>query len=140
MARSAEQQMPRQEACAVPFRMRDQRMEFCLVSAARTSRWEFPCISVEEGETAEQAVRRCVLALAGLKCQQGKIEPLDELTKIQNGRELRTIVFLLPGEPTDEAECLQRIRWCFAEEARARIRRKPLRRLIDLAARKQMDL
>jgi hypothetical protein len=33
----------------------------------------------------------------------------------------------------------QRRRWCQAEEARAWIRRKPLRRLIDLALRRLKD-
>ncbi|HEY2881072.1 MAG TPA: hypothetical protein VGJ15_01535 [Pirellulales bacterium] len=44
--------------------------------------------------------------------------------------------FLLRVEKAGAAKSC-RIRWCLAEEARARIRRKPLRRLIDLALRHQ---
>ncbi|HTQ39707.1 MAG TPA: hypothetical protein VMJ32_11815 [Pirellulales bacterium] len=129
----------RHEACAVPFRFRDQRLEFCLVSAEGSSRWEFPHATIAEHETAEQAARRCVTDFAELISLPGNSLPLDDLTTTQNGRQVRITVFLLQVDSADVAKDGRRIRWCFAEEARARIRRKPMRRLIDLALRRQTE-
>jgi 8-oxo-dGTP pyrophosphatase MutT (NUDIX family) len=125
------------EACAIPYRITDQRMEFCLISAQRTSRWEFPHTPIGASELPLEAAYRCTLEQAGLVCRRAKQEPLDEVLATQNRRQVKLTAYLLEVESAGVAESGFRIRWCFAEEARARIRRKPMRRLIDLALRQQ---
>jgi ADP-ribose pyrophosphatase YjhB (NUDIX family) len=125
------------EACAVPFRIRDQRIEFCLVSPERTSRWEFPHTLIAAGETPLEAVLRCAQGSTGFACHSARKDPLDDVVTRQNRRLVQLTAYLLEVQSTPEDASRHRIRWCFAEEARARIRRKPMRRLIDLAVRHQ---
>jgi 8-oxo-dGTP pyrophosphatase MutT (NUDIX family) len=113
-------------------------MEFCLVSAERNSRWELPFIALSDGELPEAAARRRVWETTGLTCRGEPAAKLDEFIVRQNRQPTHITVFLLQVESADATQSPHRIRWCFAEEAQARIRRKPMRRLIDLAVR-QMD-
>jgi 8-oxo-dGTP pyrophosphatase MutT (NUDIX family) len=140
MARSPDRGTVHHEACAVPFRLREQRIEFCLVSAERSSRWEFPHTLIAENETPDQAARRCVMEQAGLPSHAEKQEQLDDFKTTQNERRVRFTAYLLEVDSAGSTKSQHRVRWCFAEEARARIRRKPMRRLIDLAMRRQTDL
>jgi 8-oxo-dGTP pyrophosphatase MutT (NUDIX family) len=137
MVRSGDKGKVHDEACAVPYRIRDKRLEFCLVSAQRTSRWEFPHTTIAAGESPLQAACRCVLETTGLVCHPTNQEPLDDVRATQNQRLVKLTAFLLEVQPVETTDTGHRIKWCFAEEARARIRRKPMRRLIDLALRRQ---
>jgi 8-oxo-dGTP pyrophosphatase MutT (NUDIX family) len=147
MARSGNHARAQHQACAVPYRLADQRVEFCLYSVERTSRWEFPYTAIAPGESPAQAACRAALESTGLVCRHTD-QSLEDVTATQNRRLVRLTSFLLEVEsaaadggsvaaadtgPPDAA--MPRTRWCFAEEARARIRRKPMRRLIDLALR-----
>jgi ADP-ribose pyrophosphatase YjhB (NUDIX family) len=111
-------------------------VEFCLVSTERTSRWELPHTEIAEGESSLEAAYRCVLEQTGLACRTGQQEPLDDVMATQNRRLVQVVAYLLEAQPGGNG-APHRIRWCLAEEARARIRRKPMRRLIDLAVRRQ---
>ncbi len=84
-----------------------------------------------------EGVVSTALSVFGLKGKHLSDEPLDQIPITGSGGR-HAGVFLL--EAVDEierwAEYLTfRRRWCRAEEARHRIRRKPARRLIDLAVR-----
>ena len=136
MARSVEQ--VHREVCAVAYRRRKRRMEFCLVSVERSSRWEFPRSEIVGNELPLQAACRCLLEQTGFVCRPDRQEPLDEITTTQNRRLVQMVSFLLQVEEPADESC-RRVRWCFPEEARARIRRKPMRRLIDLAIRYHED-
>jgi hypothetical protein len=52
---------------------------------------------------------------------------------------VQLVAYLFEVDDPESSQHSRRIRWCFAEEARARIRRKPMRRLIDLALRRLAD-
>ena len=133
MARSSDQ--VRREVCAVPYRIRDERAEFCLVSTERTSRWEFPHTEITGDQPPLNAAHRCVREQAGLACRVEACQPLDDVLATQNRQLVRMVAFLLEIQEAEPTAAQRRTRWCFAEEARARIRRKPMRRLIDLALR-----
>jgi hypothetical protein len=119
--------------------MRNQRIEFCLVSAERTSRWEFPHIEIGAADLPLEAARRVAVEQTGLVCRISQSEPLDDVLATQDRRLVQLISFLLEVDEASSGGGLRRIRWCLPEEARARIRRKPMRRLIDLALRRQPE-
>ena len=128
----------REQACAVPFRLNGGRPEFCLVTRNGNSRWDFPRGLVAEGSSGDVPALQQALKLVGLIGELEFSRPLDQFngSKIDNA-ELVT-AYLVRVEDED-VEGLQtgrgRRRWCFPEEAKLRIRRKPIRRLIDLAVR-----
>jgi hypothetical protein len=121
--------------CAIPYRIRDGRIELCLVLPPRCSRWEFPQSKVRPREAMKRAAVECAKKKAGVTCKLDP-NPLDTISTTQEGRAITVAAFLLlaRGEADCDSNC--RSRWCFPEEARARIRRKPMRRLIDLALRR----
>ena len=128
-----------EEACHVAYRIRNARIEF-LISREGSSRWEFPQAAIAKGENPAEAACRSVRELAGLSCRLADRKALDEFTARQQGQPVLVRAFLVLAEDTDAAHSQKRVRWCLAEEARARIRRKPMRRLIDLAlAREQAE-
>ena len=138
-ARSVDHGNVAREVCAVPIRVREQQIEFCLVSLERASRWEFPHTTIGADEPPLEAACRCLLDQAGLECRPIFDEPLDTVLATQNRRLVELVAFLMEVEPVELADLSKtgrKIRWCLAEEARARIRRKPMRRLIDLAIRR----
>jgi ADP-ribose pyrophosphatase YjhB (NUDIX family) len=124
------------EVCAVPYRVRDGRIEFCLVSPPGSSRWEFPQLRVVAREPIKRAAIRCAKEVAGVGCRHHGLVPLDSFSTNQERSVSKLTAFLVVArsEKTLDADC--RCRWCLPEEARARIRRKPMRRLIDLALRR----
>jgi 8-oxo-dGTP pyrophosphatase MutT (NUDIX family) len=138
-ARSVDHGSIAREVCAVPIRVREQQVEFCLISLESASRWEFPHMPIGADEPPLEAARRCLMEQAGLKCRPVSDEPLDTVMATQNRRLVQLVAFLLEVEFAESADLSntgRKIRWCLAEEARARIRRKPMRRLIDLALRR----
>ncbi len=125
------------EACGVPFRLRDGRMEFCLVSIEADSRWEFPHCPLRQTDDPAQAALHCATQLAAITCRLVSDEPLGEFSTPRDDAILKTTGFLLEAAEAAKTSSGRRVRWCFAEEARARIRRKPMRRFVDLALRRQ---
>ncbi len=123
-------------ACAVIYRLREGRPEFCLVAPPRSKRFEIPQVRLRPKEPIAKAALRAARSKANLDCKCYDRMPLDRFSAIHNDRSTSFIALLIsvPGESKQFAG--PRCRWCFAEEARARIRRKPMRRLIDLALRR----
>jgi len=125
------------QACAVPVRVVGEQVEFCLVADRRDSRWGFPRGELSTDESPQQAAIRQAAEMAGLNCRLASQQPLDHFGTSRNDRDGAITAFLLlvddEADLSPDAEA--RRRWCLPEEARARIRRKPMRRLIDLAIR-----
>jgi hypothetical protein len=128
-----------EEVCVVPFRTENGRPEFCLVSVSDDSRWDFPRAPVLPDELRHVTALRAALEIAGVECELELPGPLDQFSasKVESAK---TITAFLVRVETENGEHSvgtgYRRRWCFAEEARVRIRRKPIRRFIDLALRR----
>jgi len=126
------------ESCLIPYRHTDQGIEFCLISPATGSRWEFPKAesdgqSAPEGELLNQAA-----AAAGLGGSLQENDPLDAFVAARGNEARHTTAYLMQVTHVDAdwpRQSTHRRLWCLAEEARVRLRRKPLRRFIDLALR-----
>lgn len=129
-------------ACAIPFRKIGDQIEFCLVAPPGSSNWEYPCAVVTDGELPSDLASRQAELAAGLRGRVLGDDPLDEVASTRGSQRVSIVAFLF--EVTHEAPGVDplslRRRWCFAEEARVRLRRKPLRRMIDAAvARMRAD-
>jgi len=125
-------------SCVVPYRQLGEQVEFCLIRPVLENRWEFPKVVVSDGQCHKALALREAEAAAGLVGQ------LDDspLGKFESSRGAEThlfVAFLMRvtnGHDQAVHVPLPTRRWCLAEEARVRIRRKPLRRLIDEALRR----
>ena len=127
-----------EQVCAVPFRIRGGRAEFCLIARNGEGRWEFPRGKVSNGEANRDTALRHAADVAGLLCEIDQDNPLDQFpaSKVDDAETITA--FLVRVEVEQEnwpASGHSRRRWCFPEEAKVRIRRKPMRRLVDLAVR-----
>jgi hypothetical protein len=123
------------ESCAIPYRFTSQGVEFCLVSEAKVNRWEFPHLSGAEG-FSPGALVDAVATTAGATGRLDAEKPLAEFVAARGGEARSTAAYLLHVTDVDDAwprQAGRRRLWCLAEEARMRLRRKPLRRLIDMA-------
>ncbi|MBI85805.1 MAG: hypothetical protein CMJ81_21630 [Planctomycetaceae bacterium] len=127
-----------EEVCVVPFRTDNGRPEFCLVSVRDDSRWDFPRAPALPDELRHVTALRTALEIAGVECKLELPGPLDQFAASKVGPAQTITAFLLRAETENgdqSAATGYRKRWCFPEEARVRIRRKPIRRFIDLAVR-----
>lgn len=124
------------ECCVVPYRITSSGAEFCLVTPLAENRWEFPKIQIVEPTGCDAAALQRAAESAGLHGTATSGEPLGSYVATRRS-ETRTMVgFLMRVDDVDVAWLRQgshRRLWCLPEEARLRIRRKPLRRFIDLA-------
>lgn len=129
---------PLRQACAIPYRVRRGKLEFCLITTTRRGRWAFPKGIVDPGETPAQTALKEAHEEAGLR---GTIEGkrLGEYTYSKWRKQLVVRVFLMRVTRTErswlEANLRQRC-WCPVDEARQRIGRKKQRRLLEAALTK----
>ena len=127
------------QACAVPYRIRDGRAEFCLVAENGESRWTFPSDRMGANRLGCLGALKRAVDAAGLECRLQADHPLDSFPASKVDDADTITAFLLPVETVRDdwpGAVNRRRRWCFAEEAKMRIRRKPMRRLIDLSVRR----
>jgi hypothetical protein len=126
------------ESCVVPYRLTPKGVEFCLVSTIPGNRWEFPKTETAEDHYPEQALLERAAGGAGLGGRLESDGPLDAFVAARGNLARSMTAYLMrvtsvnddwPGQST------HRRLWCLAEEARVRLRRKPLRRFIDMALR-----
>ena len=127
--------VPIPQAAAVPYRMRDDRPEFCLVTSVERGNWIFPKGIIDPGETAEQTALKEAAEEAGL---HGVIEgkPLGQYDYHKWNTRLVVTAMLMRVTAADdeweESELRQRC-WCGIEKARAKINRGELLQLLDAA-------
>ena len=124
-----------QQACALPYRRRDGKIEFCLITTRRTERWSFPKGSVERGESPSDAAVREALEEAGV---EGVVrgEPLGEFINTRYDPPRTVTAFLMEVSRVHEEwrEDGQRQRcWCDADEALGQLEFEPLRQLVQRA-------
>jgi hypothetical protein len=120
----------------VPFRITSSGTEFCLVTPRSENRWEFPKIRLDSQDDcgSDQVLRAA--REAGLRGDVAGDEPLGSFVAKRQNQTRSTVGFLMQVEHVEDAfpgQQTHRRIWCLAEEARVRIRRKPLRRFLDLA-------
>ncbi len=126
------------DCCVVPVRATDCGPEFCLVASSSDSRWVFPTVTVDPQAFSRLAILVEAMADLGLGGQLRIEDPLGQFVT-SRGRERRTVVGYLMHvarvEPLSDEATVSKRKWCLAEEARLRIRRKPLRGFVDVALR-----
>ena len=123
------------ESCVVPYRLTHLGVEFCLVSEAKVNRWEFPKVRGEQ-DVAARALLDEVAASAGATGDLQGDGPMAQFVAARGGAPCRTSAYLMRVTIVSDSwpqQAARRRLWCLAEEARARLRRKPWRRLVDLA-------
>lgn len=126
------------QACAVPYRLRDGKPEFCLITTARKKQWSFPKGIVDPGETPVETALKEAWEEAGL---HGQIEEnsLGRYRYSKWGRQLVVTVYPMQVDSEDEQwpedEARQRA-WCRPQAARSLIRRKALRTLLERALKR----
>lgn len=123
------------ECCVVPFRHTPSGIEFCLLTPTTENRWEFPKSEELADQSREDCLRQAA-SRAGLKGKIDREQPLGDFVASRAGQERSMVGHLMLVTGVDVSWPQQsdvRRLWCLAEEARVRIRRKPLRRFIDLA-------
>jgi len=126
------------EACLVPYRLTSAGVEFCLVSAVGENRWEFPKVELDGEDAPVHEPLSHVAVTAGLRGETNGGKPLGDFRATRDSQARAMTGYLMRVTGTTDSWPLQtthRRLWCLAEEARVRIRRKPLRRFIDLALR-----
>jgi len=124
-----------EQSCAIPYRVSEGRLEFCLITSIRNGRWGFPKGIIDPGETAEQTALKEAHEEAGLA---GRIcgPPLGAYLYKKWGRDLRVTVYLMEiarvDARWDEARVRQR-RFCDREEADSLLAKSPQRKFFQLA-------
>jgi phosphohistidine phosphatase len=124
-----------QQAAAVPYRLRNGRPEFCLVTSIRRGLWQIPKGIIDPGETPQQTALKEAEEEAGLV---GRIEgePLGRYQYAKWGTTLDVTVFLMhvtaSEDHWEEASVRERM-WCPADEASRAIQREEVRPMIEAA-------
>jgi 8-oxo-dGTP pyrophosphatase MutT (NUDIX family) len=126
---------PIPQATAIPFRWRQGRLEFCLITSSQKGHWAFPKGVVDPGETDAQTALKEAYEEAGLT---GDIvgQPLGRYAYAKWGRKLRVTVRLMrvtdAADEWEESHVRQRC-WATADEALTLIARPELRMLLERA-------
>lgn len=129
---------PFDQASAVPYRYRDGRLEFCLITSTSRRKWSFPKGIIDKGESPTDTALKEAAEEAGLK---GEIcgKPLGQYEYSKFGRSLRVVVMLMKVRKAtsrwDEADRRQR-QWVDAHEAVAIVDRPRLRRFLREAVKR----
>ena len=124
------------ECCVVPYRVTSWGTEFCLLTPLAQNRWEFPKIRLDDPAACDSAILELAADQAGLRGTVQTGQPLGSFVASRRNETRSMTAFLMRVERAADQWPRQgnfRRIWCLAEEARVRIRRKPLRRFIDLA-------
>jgi predicted NUDIX family NTP pyrophosphohydrolase len=127
-----------QATCPIMYRMREKQIEFCLLLIDGDSRWEFPHGSIRAGEAAEVAASRIVHQQFGVNCRVDA-EPLGEFHIQRNDVVFEVTALLaecIDGGVSRHGRSRRVRRWFLLDEARQRLRRKPMRHCADVAKRR----
>lgn len=124
------------QASAVPYRRRGERVEFCLITSYRKRRWGFPKGVIDPGETEPETAVKEAWEEAGL---HGRVvgEPLGSYRYRKWDKDLLVVVLLMEVEREDaswpEAAWRER-RWMELAEADRMLGREVLRPFLHEAA------
>lgn len=128
------------QASALPYRIRQGQLEFCLITSTGRRRWSFPKGVIDPGETPAETALKEAAEEAGL---QGEIcgKPLGKYQYAKWGRSLTVVVMLMKvrraASRWDEADQRKR-QWVASREAVEIVDRPRLRRFVR-AAIKRLD-
>jgi 8-oxo-dGTP pyrophosphatase MutT (NUDIX family) len=128
---------PLLQAGAVPFRIRDSRLEFLLVTSNRGN-WIFPKGIVEPGDTPEKAALKEASEEAGVfgEILPGPLGSYGD-RKWTNDCEIHMFLLQYAGdcEPWEEGSLRYR-KWCSYEDALRLIKKNELREILMRALRR----
>ncbi len=125
-----------QQACALPFRLREGRVDFCLITSNSRGDWIFPKGTIEPGEAARDTALKEAYEEAGL---YGRLfaEPLGSYDYLKHEDvQLRVIVYLMEVTSFQEfwpEASVRRRRWWEFHKARGSLQRPYLGVMIDKA-------
>jgi hypothetical protein len=123
--------------CAACVRESEQGIQYCLSAPMGTTRWSFYHFELEGTRALDQVTHGVERGL-GLLVKPLDTDPISLLPTSRNVQAGNMAVFGFVASVESEvweAKHSVRRRWCLAEEARYRLRRKPLQRLVDLLHR-----
>ena len=123
--------------CPITYRRRESQIEFCVLLITGDSRWEFPHGTQDDGETLATAALRIAREALGIYCRVDG-DPLGEFKIRQPGLNYQVTAMLAECVEEDAfvAADARPHRWFLCDEARVRIRRKPMRHCTLLAKRR----
>ncbi len=125
------------EAMAVPFRFRDDKLQFCVITSRKQKNWIFPKGVVEPGDSLEETALKEAFEEAGLK---GKItgQPLGSYQTKKWGTSLNITALLMKvGKSADQwhEDDVRQRRWVDPKTAHRLLSRSELKEFTDLAVR-----
>jgi 8-oxo-dGTP pyrophosphatase MutT (NUDIX family) len=123
--------------CPITYRRRETQIEFCVLLITGDSRWEFPHGALGDGEKLAAAALRIAREALGIHCRVHG-DPLGEFKIRQPGLNYQVTAMLAECVKEDAAVAadVRSHRWFLCDEARVRIRRKPMRHCTLLAKRR----
>jgi 8-oxo-dGTP pyrophosphatase MutT (NUDIX family) len=126
---------PLKQVSMIPFRRREERVEFCLITSIRKGRWGFPKGIIDPGETPVETALKEAHEEAGL---HGRIvgPPLGSYQYHKWDRDLTVTVRLMEVECVDDTwdeDQLRERRWVEASQAEQLLVQPELKRLLAVA-------
>lgn len=126
------------QAGAVPYRLRGECIEFCLITSLKKKRWIFPKGIVDPGETPQETALKEALEEAGLR---GRIvgEPLGSYRDTKWGTPLDVTVWLMEVDHCDDhwhEHDLRERRWVEPALVAEMVSKKRLKRFANRAVRR----
>jgi len=123
------------QACAVPFRRRRGKLEFCLITSSSGKRWGFPKGIVEDGDSPEETALTEAWEEAGI---QGHLvgDPIGSFRYRKWNSDLEVVAYLIEVTRSvatwDEADVRERC-WVSIDEAFEIAGRRAYRDLLKAA-------
>ncbi len=122
------------QACAVAYRRRASRLEFCLITTSQ-GRWNWPKGLVDPGETSEESALREAYEEAGL---QGRLvgPPLGTYPLNKFGRSFEVTSWLMEVQHCEaqwEEQAMRQRRWVTPQVARRLLSQPHLHVLLEQA-------
>ena len=127
---------PIPQACAVPYRVEDSGVEFCLITSRKSGRWGFPKGNIDSDQTLEQAALGEADEEAGLSGRIVLEQPLGEYIYKKIGREYSVVGLLMEVDNCrqDWKEAHQRERlWAAPADAERMLDRPHFAQLLQTA-------
>ena len=121
----------------IPYRRQERIVEFCLFVFPHQRDWDFPQALAPEEDDMQTTKLLAPCAEAGVGGRVHEV-PLGQFEASRGAVTEAVTAFLVEVTEADDDDDgrIPRRRWCRLEEAKLRIRRKPLRRLLDIAQRR----